>query len=212
MSERICSKCGDTKPTEEFWMSGHFLTRQCKKCRREYEHNYRKNNLEKCRESRRLSTARWRAKNPGYSKSRHRLDLAKKWLKEARKSPVFKKKQADRYLSMRNNNPSFKLLTNVRRRISLALFNHKKSTATLKLCGCSADFLKSHIESQFNAGMSWDNYGIRGWHIDHKIPVSFFDLSNTEDQKKCFHYTNMQPLWGVENIRKGGINRIKTLK
>jgi len=57
---------------------------------------------------------------------------------------------------------------------------------------------------QFKPGMTWDNYGYYGWHIDHKVPCSNFDLSKPEEQYKCFHYTNLQPLWAEENLIKGG--------
>lgn len=50
--------------------------------------------------------------------------------------------------------------------------------------------------------MSWDNYGYRGWHIDHIKPCSSFNLSDIKEQKKCFHYSNMQPLWWKDNIAK----------
>jgi len=72
----------------------------------------------------------------------------------------------------------------------------------MKLVGCSIDQLKQHIEKQFKKGMSWDNWGIYGWHIDHIKPCASFDLTKESEQKKCFHYTNLQPLWAKENLKK----------
>jgi len=59
------------------------------------------------------------------------------------------------------------------------------------------------LETKFLEGMDWDNYGIYGWHIDHIKPCSLFNLENIEEQKKCFHYTNLQPLWAIDNLKKG---------
>lgn len=50
--------------------------------------------------------------------------------------------------------------------------------------------------------MNWSNYGRTGWHIDHIIPIASFDFSKKENIEKCFHYSNLQPLWAVDNIRK----------
>jgi hypothetical protein len=59
-----------------------------------------------------------------------------------------------------------------------------------------------YLESHFKTGMTWENHGKFGWHIDHIIPCASFDLTDLEQQKKCFHYTNFQPLWWRENILK----------
>ena len=67
----------------------------------------------------------------------------------------------------------------------------------------SVDELKKHIEKQFKPGMNWSNHSVRGFHIDHIIPCASFDLTKEEEQKKCFHYTNLQPLWAEENLSKG---------
>jgi hypothetical protein len=91
--------------------------------------------------------------------------------------------------------------------------NVKKSVSAMQLLGCSIKLFKCHIESQFTPGMNWDNHGIhktngpRMWHLDHIIPCSAFNLEDLNQQKKCFHYTNLRPFWGLENIKKGGIKK-----
>ena len=78
------------------------------------------------------------------------------------------------------------------------------------MLGASPEFVWNRLESQFKEGMTRDNHGFRGWHIDHIKPVSSFDLSDPEEQKKCFHYTNLQPLWWWENLSKGGKSLTET--
>jgi len=78
--------------------------------------------------------------------------------------------------------------------------NAKKCKSTSILIGTSIKEFKQHIESQFSEGMSWDNHG--EWHIDHIRPLSSFDLTQKAEQLKAFHYTNCQPLWAKDNIRK----------
>lgn len=77
-----------------------------------------------------------------------------------------------------------------------------KARKTTELLGCTVEELRCHIEAQFTRGMSWTNYG-RAWHIDHIIPCSAFDLCDPRQQRQCFHYTNLRPLWARANIRKG---------
>ena len=99
--------------------------------------------------------------------------------------------------------PSYRATKNIRRRLTLAVQAAKarKSCGTVQLVGCTWDHLRAHLESQFTPGMTWDDYG--QWHIDHIRPCASFDLSDLEQQKECFHYTNLQPLWAEENIKKG---------
>lgn len=76
-----------------------------------------------------------------------------------------------------------------------------------ELIGCSLDYLKEHLQAQFKDGMSWDNWG-RGedrWNIDHITPIAAFDLSDPEQQKLAFHFTNLQPLWYLDNCAKNSI-------
>lgn len=77
-----------------------------------------------------------------------------------------------------------------------------KHSKTSGLIGCSYFDLRSHLEAQFLPGMTWKNHGRHGWHIDHIRPCASFDLTDPEQQKQCFHYSNLQPLWAADNIRK----------
>ncbi len=70
----------------------------------------------------------------------------------------------------------------------------------MMLIGCEIDYLMFHIQEQFTEGMNWNNYG--EWHIDHRKPCASFDLSKPNAQRKCFHFSNLQPLWAIENIKK----------
>jgi hypothetical protein len=79
--------------------------------------------------------------------------------------------------------------------------NINKSNKTFNLIGLKPIELKKYIEKQFTEEMSWDNYGLYGWHIDHIIPLSSAKVEN-EIYKLC-HYTNLQPLWAEDNLKKG---------
>jgi hypothetical protein len=105
-----------------------------------------------------------------------------------------------------------KIKHNLRNRLLFQLKKNKtkKSISAIALLGCTVDEFKRHIESRFTEGMTWENHGIYKandvpkWHFDHIVPCCSFDLTDIEQQKKCFHYTNIQPLWGFDNIKKGG--------
>jgi hypothetical protein len=77
------------------------------------------------------------------------------------------------------------------------------SRAAQSFLGCSISGLRVHLEKQFKPGMTWENHGYAGWHVDHIRPLASFDLRDPVQQKVCFHYTNLQPLWAPENIEKG---------
>jgi hypothetical protein len=95
--------------------------------------------------------------------------------------------------------PTFRMVVSFRARLYKAV--KRKTTGSFELLGCSAEALKIHLESLFSPGMSWENYG--DWHIDHRRPCASFDLSDPEQQKACFHFSNLQPLWKEDNLRKG---------
>ena len=103
----------------------------------------------------------------------------------------------------RHTDPIFKLSINLRSRLNKAVRHNYKAGSVVRDLGCSIPEFKLYLESKFKEGMSWDNYGRTGWHIDHIIPLSKFDLTNREHIKIALHYTNLQPLWARENISKG---------
>lgn len=124
-----------------------------------------------------------------------------------RSRPETKAKQRERY----RTDLQFKLARNLRIRVIQAIkrIGAEKADPTLKLLGCTLDEFKIHMETLFKPGMTWENHGryrVNGpmkWHVDHKRPIDSFDLTDPEQQRICFHYTNLQPLWAVDNLKKG---------
>jgi hypothetical protein len=104
------------------------------------------------------------------------------------------------------NNENYRLISNLRCRLYSALTRNKlskidKFSNTIELLGCTTEELWKHLESMFSDGMTRENYG--KWHVDHIIPCDNFNLFDVEQQKLCFHYTNLQPLWAKDNLIKG---------
>lgn len=116
-----------------------------------------------------------------------------------------KEQRQRRYEYRKINDKEYYLILMLRERLRSALNtkNIRKRFSAVELIGCSIDYFKKYLESKFDKDMTWDNYGFYGWHIDHIKPCSKFDLTNEEEQKKCFHYNNLQPLWMKDNFRKG---------
>jgi len=94
-----------------------------------------------------------------------------------------------------------RLKLNLRNRINKAIKRNRRGGSAVADLGCSIDELRLHLESKFQTGMSWSNYG--KWHIDHIVPLVFFNLQERVQLLKACHYTNLQPLWARENCSKG---------
>lgn len=101
--------------------------------------------------------------------------------------------------------PEYRLIRLLRTRVAAAVRSQYsvKACKTMELIGCGMHKLFAYLEQQFQPGMDWHNYGKTGWHIDHIIPCAAFDLSPPEQQKACFHYTNLRPMWARENTARG---------
>lgn len=156
---------------------------------------------------------RWQAKNPDKVKAaesrriRHRTDevrareLAYRERTKDQRRAYYRQWQANRMTA----DSSFRLRSNLASLINAAIRKQfgVKASRTHELIGCTVAELHQHLEAQFTDNMSWDNYGRNGWHIDHIRPCASFDLSDPEQQRQCFHHSNLQPLWAADNIRKG---------
>lgn len=107
--------------------------------------------------------------------------------------------------SRRKTDIQFRLMRNLRNRLHSALKNKQKRGSAVRDLGCTGEELKLHLESLFEPGMSWNNYGNKEgqWSIDHIIPLSKVDLTNKEEFLKVNHYTNLRPMWHIDNIKKG---------
>jgi hypothetical protein len=134
-----------------------------------------------------------------YEKNRERL-LKKQ--KEYCKNPEVKNLINKRRVEKKKTNPQFAIACRLRNRIlkALKLVGAVKSKSTMELLGCSFEFLKQHIERQFRDGMCWEDRS--SFHIDHIRPLDSFDLADPKQLKAACHWTNLQPLPPIENIRK----------
>ena len=152
---------------------------------------WNKNNPEK----RKLIWKKWTELNP----EKRSLNNSK-WYRKNKKKAI---QSRLRYHKKRyHSDPTYKLLSCLRTRIKQVLLYKVKSAPSLKLLGVNnVEEVWIHLEKSFKPGMTRKNHG--KWHIDHIKPCASFDLTKPEEQAKCFHYTNLQPLWASENLAKG---------
>lgn len=123
-------------------------------------------------------------------------DYTNKWSKENRQK--LSRQQLERYRLDIN----FKLGINLRNRLHKALAKTKRTTNHIKELGCSIEYLKTYLESQFSPGMTWENHTKDGWHIDHIRPLCNFDLTDKKQLEEACHYKNLRPLWSTENLSR----------
>jgi len=198
METKVCSKCKEEKEVCEFYKHSRnprIYRGQCKKCmnkhsRVNYSNNkdeilkqnkdYRLKNFEKIKKRRKI----YLDKNP---------NLFKNWVQK-------NKEHRKNYINNYNSNPKIKLKNSLRSRINELMNKKYNNPRTLDMVGCDYEFLIKYIESKFTEGMSWDNYGYYGWHLDHIIPLS--SAKTEEEISKLYHYTNLQPLWAKDNLQK----------
>ncbi len=128
----------------------------------------------------------------------NRLDQKKTYYSQNKNKILNTHKVYER--KQRAENLIFRLRSNLRSRLYHAVKSGQKTGSAVKDLGCSIEDFKKYIESKFSTGMNWENYG--KWHLDHIIPISKFDLDNRKQFLRACHYTNLQPMWSIDNIRK----------
>jgi len=136
---------------------------------------------------------------------KNKEEIAAKAIEWRKENADIHRERSNAYSKRRRaSDPAYRIKMNLSRRMGEAVKDQgsMKSDTSISLFGCTADELKTHLESQFTEGMSWDNYGTHGWHIDHIRPCASFDLTLDTEQKTCFNYSNVQPLWAKDNILK----------
>jgi hypothetical protein len=221
-----CTKCGKELPLDQFYkkkLKNGSVGRQCycKYCVKIFNITWRKDNPEKVRAAKarwyknnsvkvRAVTSEWQKNNPEKVRARNirwRKDNPNKrraavanWKKN---NPEKVRAQGTRRAKERRVcDPNFKIKQNIQRAIRMALNGRNRSIHSIELLGCSIEYLRSYLEQQFSPNMTWDNYGLYGWHIDHIIPLSYFDFTDPEQQRRAWHYTNLRPLWAADNLKK----------
>ena len=177
---KICTRCKTEKSLEDFYSDkkakdGH--THDCKNCRNTANRGWYADNLERAKNSAKLRDEKRRAK------------------------PEAKIKKIAYINNRRKTDMNFRLRHNLRERVRQAVAKSYKSSSTMDLLGCSTAVLREHLANNFQDGMTWENYGL--WHIDHILPCASFDLTKEAEQKKCFNFSNLQPLWAEDNLKKG---------
>ena len=193
--KKRCTKCNIIKPFEGYALyKPGFMGRKarCLVCDSKYDKEYQ-------------SKTNTRAKR---DKSPKAKEYRKKYMAENK--DWWKKYEREYKSSRRQEDMFFKIKGNLSSRLSNLIKNRGVGQRTIELLGCDRDTFLQHIKLQFTEGMTWENYGLKGWHVDHIIPISSYDLTNEDEVKKACHYTNLQPLWWQDNLEKG--NKIRILE
>ena len=198
MDCKTCKTCGVEKPLSEFYKSQKYKNIQyyqsyCKSC-------FVKQQKERHQKNREAVLAYMKKYNKEYNANPKNKQKRKKYEADPKNKERKYALQRKRHKQRRQSDPLYKLVCNTRTLISLSITNagFKKNSKTHKILNCSFEEFMSHLEKQFNSGITWENYG--KWHLDHIVPVS---LASTEEEIiKLNHYKNFQPMWGPENESK----------
>lgn len=172
------------------------LREKAQKRRKDPEASRRIKEVEKARQK----TEKYKRNRREYRERPEVRDRERRLEAERRRNDPMRKRYVREYTRKYRKLGENRLHHSMRTRIRNALTGFRKMGNSVDLIGCSVDELWEHLERQFTAGMTRDNYG--EWHVDHIVPISWFNMSDEHQQKSAFHYTNLQPLWAKDNIKK----------
>ena len=158
---------------------------------------YRNENLDKVKAKDRKNRSKKRLENPDIVKQQKKKSYEKTKSKVLIRNSTYVKNRI-------KVDPSFRLAINLRSRLNKVINKKQKSGSAVRDLGCSVEFLKTYLESKFQEGMSWENYGngTGTWQIDHIKPLCSFNLINREELLEACNYNNLQPLWFSEHLIK----------
>lgn len=212
---RTCIKCGQIKDDSLFVFdtTRRVYKNTCKDCRRKYLKEYRLNikNGGKSKVVKQstlkmgiaLPQPKIVIKNP--RKHNSEISPQKRYGNENYPTEedwrIHKREYEKKW---KNKDKSRRIASSIRCKLWELLTGQRKHYKFREMLGCDDTFLRKHLESMFKDGMTWDNYGIDGWHVDHIIPLCSFDLKDPQQHLLCTHWSNLQPLWWWENLSKGG--------
>ena len=168
-----------------------------KESAKERTKEWKKNNSERVKERRNVEylSRKYKYNNDEEYRKKYRIS-SNRWRKQNSSKVAKYRKKYNAKLRVRISN-------NLRSRLRVALKGRYRAGSAVQDLGCVIEDFKHYLESLWKSGMTWDNYGLFGWHIDHIIPLANFDLTDQDDVKHACHYTNLQPLWAKDNLRKG---------
>lgn len=197
-----CAKCNSVKEVIYFPKRknrNNNPSSYCYECEKKRSIDYYDENTEECnKRSRRYMERTGYAKDYN-KKNRSRLnEKAKKWIKE---NPEKIRKYVNKKYK---ENLNYKIEKRLRVSFYRAVRRQYKTKSVIRLIGCQIDQFILYLESLFTEGMTWDLFDNGKIHIDHIIPCKAFDLTNPIHQMACYYHKNLRPMWGSENIKKGG--------
>ena len=202
--QKFCSKNCFSKAKKIYQQKYYeFNSQKRKEYDKKYHKQYRKLHREELKKNKREYYLKYKdkilIKYSEYRKN-HKEEIKQYRLEHKKERTEY----GNRYdKNRRKTDVNFRLAHYLRCRISKVLRDNRKSDSTTKLLGCSIEQLKWYFASKFTKGMSWAKVMNGEIHIDHIKPCAAFDLSKESEQRKCFHYTNLQPLWAKDNLSKG---------
>lgn len=200
---KTCPECGLTKHGSEFFAcksTKDGRVTYCKDCASQQQKDWRKNNPDAAALK---DKRRWSKLTP--EQQAEMTARAAKWHQEH-----IDQRRAERMAHHKRrvkDDPQYYWQHRIRNAVFLGLRGVRKSASTEVLLGCSFLEFRKHLENQFEPWMNWQNYGraVGYWSIDHRVPVSAFDLQDPVQQRLCFHYSNQRPMRHVDNRKKAYI-------